>query len=212
LGIVCHDSNSSTDNREIFRAADRPNVSCGVKATKPCRSACDCGELGISRGTSGFVQRGERTGGAVSAGDRPELERAAAWICVTMRSWKRSIGRVHGVRSVSRLKTTRYSHPQAGLVRKVIDVRMLARAVVHRHVPSNHRACFLQEILRSGHDALDQYGQALMGFLCLPRSLKQPPRSGVVGFWDQGQSGKCARLSARRMQRDVSGRVDHRRR
>jgi hypothetical protein len=37
-----------------------------------------------SRGTSGFFQRGRRTGGAVSAGDRPELERAAALIYVTM--------------------------------------------------------------------------------------------------------------------------------
>jgi hypothetical protein len=46
--------------------------------------------------------------------------------------------------------------------RQVIDARMLARAVVHRRVPSNHRTRFLQEILRSGHDALDQYGQALM--------------------------------------------------
>src|ERR1700722_5004164 len=78
LGVVCHDSNSPTDNREIFRAADRPDVPCGVKATKPCRSACDCGELGNSRGTSVFFPRGGRTGGAVSAGDRPELERAAA--------------------------------------------------------------------------------------------------------------------------------------
>ena len=91
LGVVCHDSNSPTDNREIFRAADRPNVPCGVKATKPCRSACDCGELGNSRRKSGFLQREGRTRGNVSDGDSPELERAAACICVTMRSWKRSI-------------------------------------------------------------------------------------------------------------------------
>jgi hypothetical protein len=66
-----------TTGRFSGRLIDQ-NLPCGVKATERRRSACDCGELGNSRGTFGFFQRGGRTGGAVSAGDRPELERAAA--------------------------------------------------------------------------------------------------------------------------------------
>ena len=48
--------------------------------------------------------------------------------------------------------------------------------------PVNHRTRFLQEILRSGHDALDHYEQGSCRFLCLRRSLKQPCRIGTFGF------------------------------